>query len=151
VYLSSGKRISDLWARQQHGGVAQALGCRLIELSIEPPREIVHERIAARFAGMLGAGLLDEVRALMKRGDLSVSLPALRAVGYRQVWQHLSGTVDHDTMVMRAIAATRQLAKRQFTWLRSWRGKTLVIDGEQVNMGAILQSIQGNPIVRRSS
>ena len=151
VYLSSGQRISDLWARQQRGGVAAALGCRLIELTIEPPRALVHERIATRFAGMLDAGLLDEVRALMARGDLSVTLPSLRAVGYRQVWEHLSGNVDHDTMVLRAIAATRQLAKRQFTWLRSWRGKTLVIDVEQVNMGAILQSIRGAPIVRRSS
>jgi tRNA dimethylallyltransferase len=151
VYRSSGQRISDLWASQQRGGVADALGCRLIELTIEPPRALVHERIATRFTGMLDAGLEGEVRTLMQRGDLSVTLPSLRAVGYRQVWEHLSGSVDHATMVTRAIAATRQLAKRQYTWLRSWPGKTLVIDVEQVNMGAILQSIRGAPIVRRSS
>jgi tRNA dimethylallyltransferase len=151
VYQSSGQRISDLWARQQRGGVANALGCRLIELTIEPPRALVHERIATRFTGMLDAGLEGEVRALMRRGDLSVTLPSVRAVGYRQVWEHLSGRVDRATMVTRAIAATRQLAKRQYTWLRSWPGKTLVIDVEQVNMGAILQSIRGAPIVRRSS
>ena len=86
----------------------------------------------------------------MTRGDLSVEMPSMRAVGYRQVWEHLSGTIDRDTMVTR-IAATRQLAKRQFTWLRSWPGKTVVIDVEQANMGAILQSIRGDRIVRRSS
>src|SRR4030095_895825 len=88
VYQSSGQRISDLWARQQRGGVANALDCRLIELTIEPPRAFVHERIATRFAQMLDAGLLDEVRSLMQRGDLSITLPSLRAVGYRQVWEH---------------------------------------------------------------
>src|SRR5262245_4352594 len=151
VYQSSGQRISDFWARQQGGGIANALGCRLIELTIEPPRALVHERIARRFAQMLEAGFLDEVRTLMRRGDLSITLPSLRAVGYRQAWEHLSGSVDHATMVTRAIAATRRLAKRQYTWLRNWPGKTLIIDGEQVNMGAILQSIQGAPIVRRTS
>jgi tRNA dimethylallyltransferase len=152
VYYGAGPRISDFWARQQpRGGVANALGCSLIELSIEPPRALLHERIATRFGSMLDAGLLDEVRVLMTRGDLSLALPSLRAVGYRQVWEHLSGVIDHDTMVVRAIAATRQLVKRQSTWLRSWAGKTLFNDGEQVNVGAILQSIRGAPIVRRPS
>jgi tRNA dimethylallyltransferase len=151
VYHSSGERISDFWARQPPGGIASALGCRLVELSIEPPRALIHERIARRFAMMLDAGLLDEVRGLMARGDLSVDMPSMRAVGYRQVWEHLSGAVDHDTMVVRAVAATRQLAKRQLTWLRSWSGKTLINDGEQAHMGAILQSIRGASIVPLSS
>lgn len=151
VYTSSGQRISDLWARQPPGGIADALGCALVELTIEPPRALVHERIATRFAKMLEAGLLDEVRGLMARGDLSITTPSMRAVGYRQVWEHLSGATDRDAMTRRAIAATRQLAKRQATWLRGWSGKTLVIDREQAHMAAILQSIRGASIVQSSS
>ena len=72
----------------------------------------------------------------MARGDLSVEQPSMRAVGYRQVWQHLSGDIDHATMVERAVAATRQFAKRQLTWLRSWSGKTVLNDAAE----AALQS-----------
>ncbi len=149
VYAVSGRPISEFWARQSSGGVAQALGCRLFEFAIEPPREVVNARIEQRFAAMLTAGLLDEVRALMARGDLSVEKPSMRAVGYRQVWRYLSGEIDHATMVERAVAATRQLAKRQRTWLRSWSGKTVLNDA--VEAGPILQSIRGDRIVRRSS
>jgi len=149
VYATTGRPISDFWAQQQDAGVAQALGCRLLEFAIEGPREAVSARIERRFGEMLHAGLLDEVRALMARGDLSVEQPSMRAVGYRQVWQHLSGEIDHATMVERAVAATRQLAKRQRTWLRSWSGKTALNDAAEA--GPILQSLRGDRIVRRSS
>jgi tRNA dimethylallyltransferase len=109
---------------------------------------VVNARIERRFGDMLNGGLLDEVRALMVRGDLSLEFPSMRAVGYRQVWQHLSGEIDRETMVDRAVAATRQLAKRQRTWLRSWSGKTVLNDA--VEAGPILQSIRGDRIVRRS-
>ncbi len=69
---------------------------------------------------MLAAGLVDEVNHLFIRGDLHLSLPSIRAVGYRQVWEYLLGEVDYEVMRENAIAATRQLAKRQLTWLRSW-------------------------------
>ena len=69
---------------------------------------------------MLEDGLVDEVRALYERGDLSLSLPSMRSVGYKQVWQHLAGELSYEEMVDRGIIATRQLAKRQVTWLRSW-------------------------------
>ena len=69
---------------------------------------------------MLDAGLIDEVRDLKNRGDLNPSLPSMRIVGYRQVWEYLDGAVDFETMMQKALAATRQLAKRQFTWLRGW-------------------------------
>ncbi len=151
IFVATGEPISAHWARQARGGVADALNCRLVELTIEPPRPVIHARIASRFAAMLDAGLLDEVRELRHRGDLSIGLPSMRCVGYRQVWQHLDGAIDYDAMVARAIAATRQLAKRQYTWLRRWTGKLQVLADEQLNLGAILQSIQGASIVPRTS
>lgn len=83
-------------------------------------RAKLHENIAQRFDEMLAQGFLDEVKALVERGDLHPGLPAIKSVGYRQAWAHLSGEYDADTMREKAIAATRQLAKRQITWLRSW-------------------------------
>ena len=152
VYATSGRPISEFWAnQQQHGGVAHALDCRLVEYSIEPPRAAIHARIERRFERMLDAGLLDEVRALIARGDLSLQTPSMRAVGYRQVWQHLRGDIEHAAMVANAVAATRQLAKRQLTWLRSWTGKTVLNDpAEASGVDAILQSLEAERIVRRS-
>jgi tRNA dimethylallyltransferase len=150
VYATSGRPISEFWARQQRGGVAGELDCRVVEFSIEPPRDLIHRRITHRFSDMLDAGLLDEVRSLMARGDLSVDSPSMRAVGYRQVWQHLSGVIDHAAMVARALAATRQLAKRQLTWLRGWTDKTLLNDITEASVAAILQSLGGDRIVPRS-
>ena len=89
-------------------------------LALEPSdRGVLHARIAQRFDAMLAAGFLDEVRALRARGDLSPALPAIRAVGYRQAWSHLDGFTTAAQFREQAIAATRQLAKRQLTWLRS--------------------------------
>lgn len=82
-------------------------------------RSVLHERIVQRFDAMLEAGFLDEVRGLRERRDLHTDLPAIRAVGYRQAWEFLDGAVDADTFRYQAIAATRQLAKRQITWIRS--------------------------------
>jgi len=81
-------------------------------------RHWLHARIAQRFDAMLEAGLVEEVRALMARGDLHRGLPAIRAVGYRQIWEHLAGDCSLDEARQRGIAATRQLAKRQITWMR---------------------------------
>lgn len=86
----------------------------------ETPREELHQRIALRFDEMLQQGLIDEVKILYERGDLNASMPAIRAVGYRQSWQYLAGELSYNDMRDSAIAATRQLAKRQLTWLRSW-------------------------------
>ena len=89
-------------------------------ISLEPSdRAELHRRIAQRFEQMLAAGLLDEVRALMARPAVHADLPALRSVGYRQAWQHLAGEIDAQALRERGIAATRQLAKRQLTWLRA--------------------------------
>ncbi|WP_323752956.1 tRNA (adenosine(37)-N6)-dimethylallyltransferase MiaA [Marinobacter sp.] len=83
-------------------------------------REVLHERIRVRFLAMQDAGFLDEVRHLMERGDLNLELPSMRCVGYRQAWEYLSGECDHETYLNKGMAATRQLAKRQLTWLRKW-------------------------------
>lgn len=90
-------------------------------LAIAPTdRKVLHDRIAVRFRQMLDEGFVEEVVALRSRGDLHSNLPSIRAVGYRQVWDHLDGKLTRDEMQERGIIATRQLAKRQFTWLRSW-------------------------------
>ncbi|WNW13120.1 tRNA (adenosine(37)-N6)-dimethylallyltransferase MiaA [Pseudomonas sp. DTU_2021_1001937_2_SI_NGA_ILE_001] len=91
-------------------------------LAIAPAdRKVLHDRIALRFVQMLEQGFLDEVLALRSRTDLHADLPSMRAVGYRQVWDHLDGKLTREEMRERGIIATRQLAKRQFTWLRSWK------------------------------
>jgi len=108
-----------LSAQQQAGA---GLPWRLLKLALLPgDRAALRERIAQRFDAMLAAGLLDEVRHLRARSDLHAGLPALRAVGYRQAWQHLDGTLDAAQFRQQAIHASRQLAKRQLTWLRGER------------------------------
>ncbi len=87
---------------------------------LSTPRSILHERIENRFDAMLSRGLVQEVEKLKLRNDLDLSKPSMRAVGYRQVWQFLQGEINYDEMRNKAITATRQLAKRQLTWLRSW-------------------------------
>lgn len=100
---------------------ATTLPYTVTQLAMGPPeRRVLHERIHQRFLNMLEAGFLDEVRALMGRGDLHPDLPSMRCVGYRQAWNHLAGVDDYDTFVSKGVAATRQLAKRQLTWLRKW-------------------------------
>ena len=98
-----------------------------ILLSLEPTdRAWLHERIAQRFDAMLAAGLIDEVKALRARGDLHVDLPSIRCVGYRQTWAALEGDLPLADLRERGIIATRQLAKRQMTWLRSFTTRTVV-------------------------
>ena len=89
-------------------------------------RAIIHERIEKRFDLMLQQGFIDEVERLYARGDLDANKPSIRSVGYRQAWDYLEGTSDFATMRERAIVATRQLCKRQFTWLRRWQDATWV-------------------------
>lgn len=102
-------------------------GLPLRVLALEPSnRAELHVRIARRFAAMIDAGFLDEVRALRQREDLHHSLPSMRAVGYRQAWAYLDGMFDYTTFAAQAIAATRQLAKRQLTWLRSMPERVVV-------------------------
>jgi len=115
VYRISGKPMSSFQTGQTQPEF-QALSIAVCPAK----RSDLHDRIAQRLEGMFAHGLVEEVAALRDRGDLSPDLPAMRAVGYRQVWAHLSGEYDLATCYERTLAATRQLAKRQITWLRSW-------------------------------
>lgn len=115
VIEMTGRRLSD-----QQGQRRPRVPWRFLKLALMvDDRSVLHGRIAQRFDAMLDASFLDEVRGLRERGDLHADLPAIRAVGYRQAWEFLDGTVDAETFRYRAIAATRQLAKRQITWIRS--------------------------------
>lgn len=119
VYRLTGVPLSQLRREQARGSVAEQY--RLCQLALLPrDRALLHRRIAQRFEKMLAAGFVAEVERLRARGDLHENLPAIRAVGYRQVWQYLEGELDYEQMVAAGIAATRQLAKRQLTWLRRW-------------------------------
>lgn len=117
VYQLSGKTISFL---QQHA-TNPLSGYRVHYLAVAPSdRARLHERIALRFQQMLDAGFMEEVRQLYARGDLTAALPSIRSVGYRQAWEFMNNEISFDEMKYKAVAATRQLAKRQLTWLRSW-------------------------------
>ncbi|WP_330924418.1 tRNA (adenosine(37)-N6)-dimethylallyltransferase MiaA [Candidatus Sororendozoicomonas aggregata] len=119
VYEATGRSISS-WHTEQK---VSPLPYRVINLAIAPEdRTVLHQRIALRFQKMIDQSFEQEVRALYQRGDLNPSLPSIRAVGYRQMWAKLSGEFSHEEMIEKGIVATRQLAKRQLTWLRSWPG-----------------------------
>ncbi|HEN3579225.1 TPA: tRNA (adenosine(37)-N6)-dimethylallyltransferase MiaA [Yersinia enterocolitica] len=116
VFFISGKTLTELTKIS-----GETLPYRVHQFAIAPvSRELLHQRIELRFHQMLDAGFETEARALFDRGDLHTDMPAIRCVGYRQMWSYLSGEIDYDDMVYRGICATRQLAKRQMTWLRGW-------------------------------
>jgi len=115
VYEISGQPLSSFFKAETDN----ELPYQAIKLIIAPPdRKILHDIIAQRFRAMLAQGFVEEVTGLYQRGDLTKQMPSMRAVGYRQVWDYLQGIDDVDVMTEKAIIATRQLAKRQFTWLR---------------------------------
>ncbi|RZQ56056.1 tRNA (adenosine(37)-N6)-dimethylallyltransferase MiaA [Pseudidiomarina tainanensis] len=118
VYRISGKTLTELTATRDG-----ALPYPIIQMAVAPSdRAVLHERIALRFRQMVEQGFLNEVEALRRRSDLHIDLPSIRCVGYRQAWQYLDGDYDYEEMINRGIFATRQLAKRQLTWLRKWPG-----------------------------
>lgn len=117
VYQQTGIPLSRLQQQQR----PESLPFRPIQLALMPEdREVLNQRIEQRFDRMLADGFVDEVRALYERDDLHPDLPAIRAVGYRQAWDYLAGNITDIQLRDTGIAATRQLAKRQLTWLRSW-------------------------------
>ena len=116
IYELSGHSMTFLTQAQEPGLIYPSY-----QFAVAPKeRSVLHQRIEKRFLQMLEQGFADEVTDLRARGDLHLDLPSMRCVGYRQMWQHLDGDYDYQTMVEKGIAATRQLAKRQITWLRSW-------------------------------
>jgi tRNA dimethylallyltransferase len=140
VFLVSGRSLSDWQAMQSplpDGGDA------FVFLSIQPvDRSVLHQRIERRFRHMLEDGLVGEVEALYARGDLGPELPSVRSVGYRQVWQYLSQEVGYDGMVEKGIIATRQLAKRQITWLRGWSSLQNFDSDDKNLIDGVIRSIE---------
>lgn len=118
IFYLTGKSKSDFIQAQSN-----TLDFDVIHIALMPintPREKLHQNIALRFHCMLEQGLIEEVENLKARGDLSLELPSIRSVGYQQVWRYLEGEYDKETMIDKALVATRQLAKHQLTWLRAW-------------------------------
>jgi tRNA dimethylallyltransferase len=126
VFMLTGEAMSA-WlaapARQDDAAAAW----RFVPIALEPSdRSVLHARIEQRFDAMLAGGFVDEVVKLRERGDLRPEMPSMRCVGYRQVWEYLDGAVDYPTMRDKGIFATRQLCKRQLTWLRSMTERVVV-------------------------
>lgn len=120
VLALTGHSITDFW-REATPAAAERLHCQLIEIALTPKqRATLHQRIESRLDAMLEAGLISEVQALRRIPGLTAAAQSMRAVGYRQVWQHLDGEFERKELPRRIAAATRQLARRQLTWLRGW-------------------------------
>lgn len=118
VYELTGETLSEHYQQQSQ----EPFPCRPVSLVLAPQdRSLLHNRIEQRFHQMLDEGLVREVERLWARGDLSVDLPSMRSVGYRQILKYLLGDYTYEQAVAKGIVATRQLAKRQMTWLRSWK------------------------------
>jgi tRNA dimethylallyltransferase len=129
VYLLTSKTQGELWAQSSAGLVGNT-----ITIVLAPSdRGVLQERIQKRWHSMIEQGFVAEVERLFQREDLHRGLPALRAVGYRQVWDYLVGELNYSQMEERALIATRQLAKRQLTWLRSWKNVTW-FDGQESHL-----------------
>jgi len=129
VYEITGQSLSAF-----HEQAGEALPWNTIRIGLEfEDRGVLHDRIERRLAAMFGAGLVDEVDGLFRRGDLHGELPSMRSVGYRQVWRHLAGDVDLDAARSQALYATRQLAKRQMTWMRR-EVNELTLEATQENL-----------------
>ncbi len=121
VFETTGRPLSE-WQRQAGVPARERLGLELVEAAIDVPREHLAQRIEERFDAMLGRGFVDEVRRLRALPGVHAAQPSMRAVGYRQLWRHLAGEWALPAARAAAIGATRQLAKRQRTWLNSWAG-----------------------------
>jgi len=138
VFVITGKTLTQCWENQRQ----QRLPYSVIKIALMPPDRIeLREKIARRFDQMLAAGFIEEVEKLRQRGDLTADLPAIRAVGYRQVWACLAGDYDFETMREKAIIATAQLAKRQMTWLRK-EADCNFFDPKTLNSDKLLKSLR---------
>jgi tRNA dimethylallyltransferase len=125
VFMLSGQPMSALLAAPRV--VDDEAPYRFVPIALEPSdRAVLHARIAARFDAMLAGGFIDEVKRLRARGNLDLSMPSMRCVGYRQAWEYLDGATGYDEMRDKGIFATRQLCKRQLTWLRGMPERIVV-------------------------
>jgi tRNA dimethylallyltransferase len=164
VYRVSGKTLTQHWQEQKEirpeingvetGNAAKdvytnrecalpPVAYRFANFAIAPSeRKVLHERIARRFQMMLDANFQAEVECLRASGRLDLTMPSMRCVGYRQMWEYLDGEYDYDMMVEKGIIATRQLAKRQLTWLRSWDQLKWLETGNKNNLDSMLNYLQ---------
>lgn len=141
VFRVSGKTMTALHSEEK-SGLKDELPFNLHFFAIQPEdRGELHARIEQRFQQMLRDGLLAEVEMLYAREDLNSQLPSIKSVGYRQVWQYLDGELDYDEMLEKSIIATRQLAKRQLTWLRSWKNLQSLSDSSAQSIDSILKYV----------
>lgn len=144
VYRISGRTMTEFWQAQKQTGKERdtdytkldealpPIPYRLISLAIAPSeRSVLHRRIEQRFSQMLDSGFIEEVERLRATGKLEASMSSMRCVGYRQVWEYLDGTLDKNEMFQKGVVATRQLAKRQLTWLRSWPDVSWLESGDE--------------------
>lgn len=137
VYRIAGETLTELTKRK-----SEPLPFAVTQFAISPDdRSVLHQRIERRFHLMLQAGFEQEVRALFQRGDLHPDLPSIRCVGYRQMWSFIAGEDEYQGMVDKGVAATRQLAKRQITWLRSWSDLRWLNSAESNNVDKMLQRL----------
>jgi tRNA dimethylallyltransferase len=144
VYRLSGRSISE-WQAQT---TMPSDAVRWLQFALVPgDREGLARTLAARFESMLRSGLLTEVQALRQRGDLHAELPSIRSVGYRQLWAHCAGDLGLAEAVEQAVAATRQLAKRQLTWLRSESAYQVLDPGDSAGIALILRAIYASGFV----
>lgn len=137
VYRLTGKSLTELTAVK-----GSSLKGNVLQFALVPKdRSLLHERIEIRFNQMITQGFEEEVVTLRENKNLHADLPSIRCVGYRQMWQYLNGECDHKEMIFRGVCATRQLAKRQLTWLRSWQGATLLNMEDENNLEQILTTV----------
>jgi tRNA dimethylallyltransferase len=135
VYLLTNRSMTDLMATK-----SVPIPYTVRQFCIAPEeRKVLHERIYQRFQGMIDAGFQAEVEQLKDRGDLHLNLPSIRCVGYRQMWQYLDGDFDFNEMREKSVAATRQLAKRQLTWLRGWKDIHLLDTFSPNNLSKVIK------------
>lgn len=137
LFLQTGKTRTQLWQEQKQ----EPFAWRLLQLGLTPAaRSTLHQRIEQRFILMLEQGLIEEVETLRLRNDLNLGLASMRAVGYRQVWQYLDGDFDLTELKAKGIAATRQLAKRQLTWMRSWQKLHWLLSDHPQLLASVLEA-----------
>ncbi|WP_076539036.1 tRNA (adenosine(37)-N6)-dimethylallyltransferase MiaA [Shewanella sp. UCD-KL21] len=135
VYRITGKSMTELTATK-----SAPLPYDVVQFAIAPhERKVLHELIAKRFKLMMQNGFIEEVQRLKDRKDLHLDMPSMRCVGYRQCWQYLDGEFDYETLIEKGTAATRQLAKRQLTWLRSWPELHWLESGAKGNLVTLMQ------------
>ena len=155
VFRATGKTMTAHYQLQKSGpSTEEMFPYNILQMAIAPlDRKVLHSRIERRFQLMLESGFIDEVKLLHRRADLNLDLPSMRAVGYRQAWQYLDGQLTYDEMSSRAVIATRQLAKRQFTWLNKWKELHWLHTDEQgllvssSNTADIVTDIVGMPTI----